>query len=176
MSRTKTTIKSDVVEFVATDETMVESNTALVVPEFHIPTPAEIRQLTDEEVSEANAIARKVIDSIVNNLKCNFDNNIGIRSAVYLGESKTSSKVIDYTLRKIKECMLESGWYVEITKRNVHQPEDTIYDYRIMDNNVLLEQAAAPKAKATRKIKIWSAVVIATVFLLSIATVSLFVS
>lgn len=177
MARTETATKIDAfyVEPVETTGTANTANTALVVPEFHIPTPAEINQLTDAEVSEANEITRKVINSMVSQLKSTFDNNLGIAAAVYLGDLNTSSKVRVYTMQRVKALMLESGWYVSFTKRYKNLPEDPIYDCRIEDNTIRSNRVAEQKAEALKLTRLRITLGIAALVVYSIAMVSLFV-
>ena len=174
MSRTRTATKIEAFS-VEPIETTGTTNAALVVPDFHIPTPSEINQLTEEEVSAANKRACQMIDLMISTLKLNFYNNQGVAASMDLNDSKISSKVRDYTFQRVKELMLESGWYVSLTKRHPKYSENTTYDYYIEDNSIRLIRVSGQKAKALKRTRLQITLGIAVLVVFSVVAISLFV-
>ena len=150
MPRTKTrlTVETLLVEPAPLD------NTNMVKTDFHIPSPAEISTLSPDELALAEELAMKAITSMVLELKRSFVNGNGgdIYGALNLYPPDTTNRVKSQTLTRIKDIMLKSGWYVEITRRSM----DPCYNYRIKDHKVILEQEALLKAQARKKVRLWS--------------------
>ena len=130
------------------------ANTAMVKTDFHIPTPTEITSLLPDELTSAEEMAMTAITSMILELKRSFVNGNGgdIYGALNLFQPNTSIRVRSQALTRIKDIMLASGWHVQISKRS----SDSSYNYYIKDNKVVLEQEAFVKAKARKKVRLWS--------------------
>ncbi len=147
-TKTKASVETGLVE------SSTLANNAMVTTDFHIPSPAEISALLPDELTLVEEMAIKAITSMVLELKRSFVNGNGrdIYGAFNLFQPDTTNRVRSQTLTRIKDLMLGSGWYVEITKRSM----DPCYNYRIKDNKVVLEQEALVKAQARKKVRLWS--------------------
>ena len=135
-------------------EPSTPANTAIVQTDFHIPSPDEISALSPDELVLAEEIAVRAVASMVFELKRSFVKGDGryVYGALSLFQPDTTNRVKSQTLTRIKDIMLKSGWYVEITKRTM----DLCYNYSIKDNKVILEQKDLLKAQTRKKVRLWS--------------------